>query len=109
MSNNNALSFEKFGFLQLRSVVLLLLLLLLLFSAQEINADSSYAVNRSVAACKMPRIPLLCDSKLLRYAYNAATGKCVSLYTNNCGTNAMSKHFLTFEECRRDRMKILRY
>ncbi|XP_039950866.1 uncharacterized protein LOC120768302 [Bactrocera tryoni] len=101
------LRFERFDFLPLRRVIVMLLLLVC--ATQKIYADNSLAVNRSVPACKLPPMPLLCDNKLHRYAYNAATGNCVSLYTSSCATNTMTKYFLTFEECRRDNMPILRY
>ncbi|XP_017477437.1 PREDICTED: pancreatic trypsin inhibitor-like [Rhagoletis zephyria] len=108
MSSNNALNLKAITSRQLRSVSLLLLLILLIHLTREVDAGS-FAVDRTVPACKIPRIPLLCESKILRYAYNATTGKCVSLYTSGCAPSAITKHFLTFEECRRDRMKILRY
>uniref|UniRef100_A0A0A1WRN4 Spleen trypsin inhibitor I n=1 Tax=Zeugodacus cucurbitae TaxID=28588 RepID=A0A0A1WRN4_ZEUCU len=99
--------FERFDFLPLLRAIVLLLLLS--GATQKINADNSLAVNRSAPACKLPPMPLLCDNKQLRYAYNAATGNCVSLYTSGCSANTMTKHFLTFEECRRDNMPIMRY
>ncbi|CAD7000277.1 U-actitoxin-Avd3q [Ceratitis capitata] len=104
---NKMLRFAHFDFQQRRRAIILLLLLAC--ATQGSYAHTNYAVNKSVPACKLPPMPLLCDSKLLRYAYNAATGNCVSLYTSGCGTTTMAKHFLTFEECRRDNMPIMRY
>ncbi|XP_075151252.1 PI-stichotoxin-She2b [Haematobia irritans] len=58
-------------------------------------------------ACLEPKAPGLCRGKILRYAFDNKSGNCISFYYSGCG--ATLNNFLTYEECRRDCMKRLRY
>ncbi|XP_005192098.2 PI-stichotoxin-Hmg3d isoform X1 [Musca domestica] len=63
--------------------------------------------NQNVTACLEPKTPGLCRGKMLRYAFDNKSGKCISFYYSGCG--ATQNNFLTYEECRRDCMQQLRY
>ncbi|XP_037882957.1 trypsin inhibitor-like [Glossina fuscipes] len=92
------------SFFKIFSIIIISSLMIAL-SLPNVEAKKNQTVQP--AACHQPRTSGPCRGRMLRYAYDDSSGKCTSFYYSGCG--ATKNNFHTYEECRRDCMKQLRY
>ncbi|XP_037927359.1 trypsin inhibitor isoform X2 [Teleopsis dalmanni] len=82
----------------LKAVVLFSLMVLTQFSI---------SLAQMQPGCMEPQSPGICRGRILRYAFDTSSGKCIPFYYTGCA--ATGNNYLTYEECRRECMDKIFY